>query len=72
MAQPPQLHIAADPLVGLGDPPAARGGNLAPRTYCELTSDAANNPQLTRTAAYLAGYRFTDPGGAVPTARPRS
>jgi hypothetical protein len=33
-----------------------------------LYSDAANNPPSDRTARYLSGYRFTDPGGdGVPT-----
>jgi hypothetical protein len=35
-----------------------------PRTYRELYGDAANNPAPERTAAYLAGYCFTDVGGA--------
>ena len=39
-----------------------------PRTYRELYASAANNPTPERTARYLAGYRFTDPGaGGVPT-----
>ena len=41
-----------------------------PRTYYrEHYSDTADkNPMMERTAGYLAGYRFTDAGGAgVPT-----
>lgn len=66
MAQLVDPHAIAGPPLGPGDLPAAREG-VAPRTYRELYSDATNNPPEARTAAYLAGYRFTDPGGAVPT-----
>ena len=50
--------------------PAAAANALpaAPHTYRELYSDAANNPPPDRTARYLSGYRFADPGGdGVPT-----
>lgn len=58
-----------------GGLPDAAGGDLrpplaapAPRTYRELYSDASNGPALDRLGGYLAGYRFTDGGGAgVPT-----
>lgn len=37
---------------------------IPPRTYGELYADAAHNPPPARTGGYLAGYRFTDPGGS--------
>ena len=56
--------IPAEPAV------AAPVVTTPPRTYRKLYSDASNNPAPDRTARFMAGYRFTDPGGAaggVPT-----
>jgi hypothetical protein len=67
MAQPVPIPAVpqppAEPPVGLAAPPT-----VPPRTYRELYVDATNNPTPERTAGYLAGYRFAEPGGGgVPT-----
>jgi hypothetical protein len=55
---PADVPAAAGPLV-----PA---GIAALTTYRQLFSDATRDAVFDRPAAYLAGYRFVDPAGAVP------
>jgi hypothetical protein len=68
MAQPaPPAEV---PPIPVGPAVVAPIVTTPPRTYRELYSDASNNPAPDRTARFMAGYRFTDPGGAaggVPT-----
>ena len=62
---PPDRGSLPDAAGGDPRPPAAAP---APRTYRELYSDVSNGPAVDRIGGYLAGYRFTDGGGAgVPT-----
>ena len=52
----------------LHQPPAPVLPPRVARTYREYYSDRSNNPTLDRIPGFLAGYRFTDVGGAgVPT-----
>ena len=68
------LPVPLVPAGGLAGALPAGGGvappppTVAPRSYRELYSNAANSPTVERTAGYLAGYRFVDAaGGGVPT-----
>jgi hypothetical protein len=50
-------------------PPAAIPAPIAltaPTTYRQLFADATRDAVFDRPGEYLAGYRFTDAGGAVP------
>ncbi|KAI2501865.1 hypothetical protein MHU86_12630 [Fragilaria crotonensis] len=50
--------------LGPGLPLPAAGHGLEARTYQEYYLERGNVPPPERVAAYLAGYRFTDVGGA--------
>lgn len=67
MAQPVPLRDELADVLPAVAIPAAPGAiaPAAPCTYREFYADEANNPPRARTAGYLAGYRFTDPGGGV-------
>lgn len=82
MAHPVPGAVGPRPLVGAGPPavpavppaaPAIEPGGFpaagpTARTYREYYLERGNVPPADRVAGYLAGYRFTDAGGAgVPT-----
>jgi hypothetical protein len=69
MAQqiPPLAAVPPQPAQA-GPVPLPIPPTQSPTTYREVYADAANSPAPDRTARFMAGYRFADPGaGGVPT-----